>query len=270
MKKITNWNVKVTTRAQFKMVLKYIKTLTTASEASSIDYHLKIADSILISGRRYVSYHDSVWNYSRTVCGYECFSSKTRITWDEFLKMSGFTGELNDLADCVVKNDDFETLKDNQQITLFNREYEVRNMLEKWWLSCRESNSIIFKDAGIEYKFAFQKEILGYCDQSSSSEFPECETAKDLTKLVNAIKNYKKQTQSIKIDSYEVEIVSRTITKIASYTFTKDFWEAAVIITANTKAAVFVGCDAKSEGSVHKWQVTQETIGKILKAMESK
>lgn len=48
----------------------------------------------------------------------------------------------------------------------------------------------VFDDLGINNKSEFQKSVLGY---ATNGEFPVCNTLEDLTKFVEAIKNYKKE-----------------------------------------------------------------------------
>lgn len=66
--------------------------------------------------------------------------------------------------------------------------------------------------------------------------------------------------------NYEVEFNEHSkvaATTIDKFNFTKEFWEAALVIAKHSKASVVVGCNAKGLGT-HKWEVTQEQIEKII------
>ena len=77
---------------------------------------------------------------------------------------------------------------------------------------------------------------------------------------------YEKE-ETIRIGGYEVEF-EKNKTTISGYKFTKEFWEAALVIAQNDKAAVWVGCGAKAEDSAHKWTVDEATIIKILNKLK--
>jgi hypothetical protein len=390
MQEKLNWNVVVTSNTQFQMVLDYIESIKPRSGVSGHRNNWGKHKRLYVSCRTYS------WNYHNRVDGCEEFNAKTRISWSDFLKMSG-----NTIAIESVQNKPL-TLTKGKTIELYGNNYEVRYDSDGWFLNCEGfRNDRVFDFLGMEDedKYKLQKEVLGY---EKHGVFPYCKSLEDLTKFVNAIKNYKKQTihmqkeligyklsgkasanqiakflecdpgtmeidghdlffvskehptaiqkaqdagvldiwfepvysskpqykvgdrvtvisdmytshktsnnptfqitglnkqgvhseltenggwiyfadirkatpaeieaaQSIKIDSYEVQIVNRTLTRIAGYNFTKEFWEAALVIAQNSKAAVWVGCGAKEKDSAHKWTVGVETITKIINRLK--
>lgn len=77
--------------------------------------------------------------------------------------------------------------------------------------------------------------------------------------------------EAIKIGGYEVSVIDKPLggktARIDAYSFDKDFWEAAKIISEHSKAGVWVGCDAK-RGGRHKWLVDTKTINAILEKLK--
>lgn len=66
---------------------------------------------------------------------------------------------------------------------------------------------------------------------------------------------------------YEVKIYSGgysdKCTTIDGHRFSKEFWEAALIVSETSKAGAYVGCDA-ANGGTNMWPVKTETIKQIL------
>jgi hypothetical protein len=321
---MNKWNVCVTNAKNFKQVLNYISTVSSETVG---EHHLSYFETNNPT-RMYISFDESTgsWNYNKTVDSFDCFSKECRITWSEFLKMSNPTLKTKGL-EC------------EDIIELFGKRYRVTGCGPYWLLiqSRALENDQVFEDAGINNKHAFQKEILGYTNVDKDSVFPECKSLEDLTKLVEAIKNYKtnnnnmnkklvgykltkkgkialkrghiswadnlfsagghddlfftmlasgaideaksmgvldiwfepayEKEETIRIGGYEVDF-EKNKTTISGYEFTKEFWEAALVIAQNDKAAVWVGCGAKAEDSAHKWTVDEATIIKILNKLK--
>ena len=74
--------------------------------------------------------------------------------------------------------------------------------------------------------------------------------------------------EPIKIGGYEVVIHPRAQeTTIDGNPFPKAFWQAAKIVAEHSKAAVWVGCGAKTSGN-NKWMVDLEIINQILEKLK--
>ena len=84
-----------------------------------------------------------------------------------------------------------ETLKKYDRIELHGLRYKVVAFADLWFLEAEGMiNSTIFKKLGIENKFQFCKDIIGYMPKEGG--FPEVETLEDLTKIAEALINYGK------------------------------------------------------------------------------
>lgn len=138
----------------------------------------------IISSRFYKSGSDCLCGISRNsyTSLYSYIKSTREISFEEF---------------------DFEDiLKEGEFITLHNIEYNVENHVAFGYylnktISSYENNDKVFKDLNID-KYNFQEEVLGYSDSyKDTSSFPFCKTLEDLTKFINAIKEYKMKKEII-------------------------------------------------------------------------
>ena len=94
-------------------------------------------------------------------------------------------------------------LKVGDKVELHGFEYVVKvGVLEQYYLSCiGDLNYQIFIKLGIDNVSQFTKEVLGY---DFVGGFLYCKTLADLTKLVNALKNYKPTDTAMTEKTYEV------------------------------------------------------------------
>ncbi len=94
-------------------------------------------------------------------------------------------------------------LKVGDKVELHGFEYVVeKGVIGRYYLSCiGDLNSQIFIKLGVDNVSEFTKKVLGY---HLGGDFPYCKTLSDLTKLVNALKNYKQPDTAMTEKTYEV------------------------------------------------------------------
>jgi len=76
----------------------------------------------------------------------------------------------------------------------------------------------------------------------------------------NAAKQLVLAAEKIEIGGYSVEIHNGS-TRISGYEFTKEFWEAALIVSKHQKAKIKIGCS-------HQFDLPTETIERILSKLK--
>lgn len=121
-----------------------------------------------------------------------------------------------DFKRLVLKEEKMEILKEDQKVELFGISYTVERAPngEYFLEGGPKSNCQMFEDAGIgrTSKVQFQEKILGY---QKGGGFPQCKSLEDLTKLVQAIKDYKMNKKIIgykaPMDLFEGEVKKGTI-----------------------------------------------------------
>ena len=69
-----------------------------------------------------------------------------------------------------------------------------------------------------------------------------------------------KAAEKIEIGGYEVDLKNGS-TRISGYEFTKEFWEAALIVSKHQKAKIKIGCS-------HQFDLPTETIERILSKLK--
>ncbi len=106
-----------------------------------------------------------------------------------------------------------ETLKVGDKLVLHNVDYEVTKAIGEslWFLNNNKGCDRVFNLLDIK-RFELQQEILGYYTRGG---FPYCKSLEDLTKFVEAIKNYKKQTE---INSKPTNMIKQFRLKEQKYT----------------------------------------------------
>lgn len=127
-------------------------------------------------------------------------------------------------------------LKVGDKVELHGFEYVVKvGVLEQYYLSCiGDLNYQIFIKLGIDNVSQFTKEVLGY---DFVGGFLYCKTLADLTKLVNALKNYKptdtamtenkakqKLTYGGQIADFPVEVVEKMLERQVEQGNKRDVW----------------------------------------------
>lgn len=86
----------------------------------------------------------------------------------------------------VMKTEETKVLKVGDKIELCGIDYEVKGNSYFYLDSDRYINWKCFEFMGTDKRFQFQNRILGY---RTSGDFPVCNSRKDLTKFVNAIRD---------------------------------------------------------------------------------
>jgi hypothetical protein len=142
----------------------------------------------------------SIW----TFYGYDGNEKSTTNGTDAFFELKGFQNSptiitLEYWNECINGE---QKLKVGDTVVLHGLEYKVIQNSNGWYDNSYYLNTGIgendsaFIKLGIQDKHKFQEDVLGYRHRCNG-DFPYCHNLSDLTKLVNALKNYNTEKKVI-------------------------------------------------------------------------